>query len=71
MAGASPGHGGQFRLAHAPLPQRNTKDGVVLIPVGVALWAGVSRAIDQALSENLDKQVWLRTTSGRRETICG
>jgi cytolysin-activating lysine-acyltransferase len=52
---------GQFRLAQMPAPQGSVKgkDGGVLVPVAVALWARVSAAIDKQLSENLDKPVRL------------
>ena len=53
---------GQFRLAQMPAPQGRVKgkDGGVLVPVAVALWARVSAAIDKQLSESLDKTVRLR-----------
>jgi cytolysin-activating lysine-acyltransferase len=51
---------GQFRLAQMPAPQGRPKDGGVLVPVAVALWARVSAAIDKQLSEGLDKTVRLR-----------
>jgi cytolysin-activating lysine-acyltransferase len=54
---------GQFRLAQMPAPQGRVKgkDGGVLVPVAVALWARVSAAIDKQLSESLDKTVRLRS----------
>lgn len=53
---------GQFRLAQAPSPAGRVKgrEGGVLVPVAVALWARVSADIDKTLSENLDKPVRLR-----------
>lgn len=53
---------GQFRLA---LGTRKSdadyeQKGGIYVPVAVALWARVSPGIDKALSENLDKPVWLR-----------
>ena len=53
---------GQFRLAQAPSPLGRTqgKEGGVLVPVAVALWARVSDQIDKQLSENLDKAVRLK-----------
>src|SRR5262245_61069473 len=52
---------GQFKLAQIPSPQGHVKgkEGGVLVPVAVALWARVSAAIDKGLSENLDKAVRL------------
>jgi cytolysin-activating lysine-acyltransferase len=56
---------GQFTLAQAPAPVGRLKgkdggrEGGVLVPVAVALWARVSDAIDKTLSENLDKPVRL------------
>jgi hemolysin-activating ACP:hemolysin acyltransferase len=38
----------------------HTKPGGVLVPVAVALWARVSKEIDQALSEQLDRPVRLK-----------
>jgi cytolysin-activating lysine-acyltransferase len=75
---------GQFRLAQMPAPQGSVKgkDGGVLVPVAVALWARVSAAIDKQLSENLDKSVrlgagdwasgdnvWLMAVAGDRRMI--
>jgi cytolysin-activating lysine-acyltransferase len=58
------------------------KDGGMLVPVGVALWARVSSAIDKQLSENLDKvvrlgsgdwasgeHVWLMAVGGDRRIV--
>jgi cytolysin-activating lysine-acyltransferase len=55
---------GQFNLAQAPSPvgpkgKDGGREGGVLVPVAVALWARVSDAIDKTLSENLDKPVQL------------
>lgn len=60
---------GQFKLAHGTRRSDGSKEEQrsMAFPVGVALWARVSPAVDKALSENLDRQVWLRTpewTSG-------
>jgi cytolysin-activating lysine-acyltransferase len=75
---------GQFRLAQMPVAQGNAKgkDGGVLVPVAVALWARVSAAIDKQLSESLDKtvrlgpgdwasgdNVWLMAVGGDRRAI--
>jgi cytolysin-activating lysine-acyltransferase len=75
---------GQFRLAQMPAPQGRLKgkDGGVLVPVAVALWARVSAAIDKQLSEGLDKtvrlgpgdwasgdNVWLMAVAGDRRAI--
>ena len=52
---------GQFRLAHLQTPQPgNENQPGMLVPVGVALWARVSPAIDKRLSENLDEAVRLQ-----------
>jgi cytolysin-activating lysine-acyltransferase len=53
---------GQFKLAQAPAPLGGGKarEGGVLVPVAVALWARVSDGIDKALSDNLDKAVRLK-----------
>jgi len=52
---------GQFRLAHMQTQQPgNDKESGMLVPVGVALWARVSPAIDKRLSENLDEAVRLQ-----------
>lgn len=52
---------GQFRLAHVKTPQPgNEKQPGMLVPVGVALWARVSPAIDKKLSENLNEAVRLQ-----------
>jgi cytolysin-activating lysine-acyltransferase len=45
---------GQFRLAHMTSQPGNEKQPGMMVPVAVALWARVSPAIDQKLSENLD-----------------
>jgi cytolysin-activating lysine-acyltransferase len=60
---------GQFNLAQAPARfgrlegkgegKDAGREGGVLVPVAVALWARVSDAIDKTLSENLDKPVRL------------
>jgi hemolysin-activating ACP:hemolysin acyltransferase len=60
---------GQFRLAHGTRRLDGTKEEqrALAFPVGVALWARVSPAVDKGLAENLDKNVWLRAadwTSG-------
>jgi cytolysin-activating lysine-acyltransferase len=75
---------GQFRLAQMPAPQATVKgkDGGVLVPVAVALWARVSAPIDKQLSENLDKavrlgagdwasgdNVWLMAVAGDRRMM--
>jgi cytolysin-activating lysine-acyltransferase len=75
---------GQFRLAQMPAPQGRLKgkDGGVLVPVAVALWARVSAAVDKQLSEGLDKtvrlgpgdwasgdNVWLMAVAGDRRAI--
>jgi hemolysin-activating ACP:hemolysin acyltransferase len=53
---------GQFRLALGTRQADAGKEqkGGIYIPVAVALWARVSPKIDKALSENLDKPMWLR-----------
>jgi cytolysin-activating lysine-acyltransferase len=61
---------GQFSLAQAPSPlgrlggkgggEENGREGGVLVPVAVALWARVTDAVDKTLSESLDKPVRLR-----------
>lgn len=84
---------GQCRLAQMPAPQRSPprggqagdkagRDGGMLVPVAVALWARVSAAIDKQLSDNLDKvvrlapgdwasgdNVWLMAVGGDRRII--
>lgn len=58
------------------------KDGGMLVPVAVALWARVSAVIDRQLSENLDKvvrlgagdwasgeHVWLMAVAGDRRIV--
>jgi hemolysin-activating ACP:hemolysin acyltransferase len=79
---------GQFRLAQIPAAPGRTqgsakgKDGGVLVPVAVALWARVSAAIDKQLSESLDKtvrlgagdwasgdNVWLMAVGGDRRVL--
>jgi len=83
---------GQFRLAQMPAPPGRApgaaqasakgKDGGVLVPVAVALWASVSASIDKQLSENLDKVVrlgsgdwasgdnlWLMAVGGDRRVL--
>jgi cytolysin-activating lysine-acyltransferase len=87
---------GQCRLAQMPARQRNAagssqaglqagdqrRDGGMLVPVAVALWARVSPAIDKQLSESLDKvvrlapgdwasgdNVWLMAVGGDRRII--
>jgi hemolysin-activating ACP:hemolysin acyltransferase len=83
---------GQFRLAQIPAPPASGqavaqggdkgKDGGVLVPVAVALWARVSASIDKQLSENLDKtvrlgagdwasgdNVWLMAVGGDRRVL--
>jgi hemolysin-activating ACP:hemolysin acyltransferase len=53
---------GQFRLALGTRKSDADKEqkGGIYVPVAVALWARVSSEVDKGLSENLDKQVWLR-----------
>ena len=53
---------GQFKLAHGTrhVDAAKEKQAALAFPVGVALWARVSAQADKALSESLDKQVWLR-----------
>ena len=53
---------GQFRLALGTrMPDAGKgRRGGIYVPVAVALWARVSPQIDKRLSENLDKQGWLR-----------
>jgi hemolysin-activating ACP:hemolysin acyltransferase len=56
---------GQFRLGQVPSPLGRGKEGIgkeggVLVPVAVALWARVSAEIDAALSRDLDKPVELK-----------
>ena len=51
---------GQWRIAQAPQPSPTAgKSGAegrgVLLPIGVALWASVSAAVDKRLSESVDK----------------
>ena len=51
---------GQCRIAQAPQPSPTAgKSGAegrgVLLPIGVALWASVSAAVDKRLSESVDK----------------
>ncbi len=57
---------GQFNLAQAPSAfgrvqkgKDDGREGGVLVPVAVALWARVSDAVDKTLSEDLDKPVRL------------
>lgn len=53
---------GQFKLAHGTrrLDSKGEPEKSLAFPVGVALWARVSPAVDKGLTENLDKNVWLR-----------
>jgi cytolysin-activating lysine-acyltransferase len=53
---------GQFRVAHAAprTADKPPQQPAGFVPVAVALWARVSPQIDKALSEGLDKPVWLR-----------
>ena len=75
---------GQFKLAQMPSPlaQVKGKEGGVLVPVAVAMWARVSAAIDKQLSENLDKpmrlgpgdwasgdNVWLVAVAGDQRAV--
>jgi cytolysin-activating lysine-acyltransferase len=60
---------GQFKLARAPAQLLTGKtvatkpsQGDMLVPVGVALWARVSNAVDRTLTECLDKEVRLQPT---------
>ena len=66
---------GQFKLAQMPSPlaQVKGKEGGVLVPVAVALWARVSAAIDKELSENLDKPMRLgaRRLGVGRQRVAG
>mgnify|MGYP001190497999 CR=1 FL=1 len=47
---------GQCRIAHA----KPTKDSAAFAPMGLAVWARVSPAVDKRLSENLDKPLQLQ-----------
>jgi cytolysin-activating lysine-acyltransferase len=74
---------GQFSLGQAHAPQtQGQKEGGVLVPVAVAMWARVSNEIDKRLSENLDKPVrlgvgewasgdniWLMAIAGDQKTL--
>jgi cytolysin-activating lysine-acyltransferase len=75
---------GQFRLAQMPSPLGHVKgkEGGVMVPVAVALWARVSADIDKRLSENLDKAVrlgpgewasgdniWLMAAAGEQRAV--
>lgn len=50
---------GQYRLGHGPTAAVGAEKSSMFVPMAVALWARVSPQVDKALSENLDKQVWL------------
>ena len=76
-AGTSPG-----TTPATTQPSAKGKDGGVLMPVAVALWARVSAAIDKQLSEDLDKTVrlgagdwasgdnlWLMAVGGDRRVL--
>ena len=53
---------GQFKLGQAPADPApaNPAAGGLLVPVAVALWARVSDAVDQVLTESTDNRLWLR-----------
>jgi hemolysin-activating ACP:hemolysin acyltransferase len=53
---------GQFKLGHAQADQDDAsqRPNGMLVPIALAVWARVSRAIDKTLSESLDEKLWLR-----------
>jgi cytolysin-activating lysine-acyltransferase len=57
---------GQWRVARSGVEPRSAAagpgpaSGGMLVPVGVALWARVSPAVDKRLSEGLDKPLLLK-----------